>query len=355
VSTYLDSGPRTTFELPPALAATEPPEARGLSRDSVRLLVARPGRLEHARFRDLAGWLSPGDLLVVNTSSTRAAAVNGIRARRQPVLVHFSTALDDGTWIVEFRSEDGTAALLDVHPGEIVTLPSGRRLHVLGAHPEPWQETSRLKRVRADGPIEAYLAKHGKPIKYDYVRGEWPLSAYQTVFASEEGSAEMPSAARPFTTELVTKLVAGGVNFAPITLHCGVSSLESGELPQDERFRVSPSSAWLVNQTRAAGGRVIAVGTTATRALETVASDDGTVSADQGWTDLVLGPQHPARAVDGLITGWHQPGASHLSLLEAVAGPDLVQKAYDTALEAGYLWHEFGDSCLLLPDRKSRC
>jgi S-adenosylmethionine:tRNA ribosyltransferase-isomerase len=269
--------------------------------------------------------------------------------------VHFSTALDDGTWIVEFRSEDGTAALLDVHPGEIVTLPSGRRLHVLGAHPEPWQETSRLKRVRADGPIEAYLAKHGKPIKYDYVRGEWPLSAYQTVFASEEGSAEMPSAARPFTTELVTKLVAGGVNFAPITLHCGVSSLESGELPQDERFRVSPSSAWLVNQTRAAGGRVIAVGTTATRALETVASDDGTVSADQGWTDLVLGPQHPARAVDGLITGWHQPGASHLSLLEAVAGPDLVQKAYDTALEAGYLWHEFGDSCLLLPDRKSRC
>lgn len=355
MSTYLDNGPRTSFELPRALAATEPPEARGLSRDQVRLLVARPSRLEHARFRDLPGWLSPGDLLVVNTSATRAAAVNGVRARLHPVLVHFSTVLDDGTWIVEFRSEDGTAPLLDVHPNEIVTLPAGMRLHVLSAHPEPWHETSRLRRVRADGPIEPYLAEHGRPIKYDYVRGEWPLSAYQTVFATEKGSAEMPSAARPFTPELVTKLVAGGVNFAPITLHCGVSSLEPGELPQDERFRVSPSSARLVNQTRAAGGRVVAVGTTATRALESIARDDGTVAAGEGWTDVVLGPDRPARAVDGLITGWHQPGASHLSLLEAVAGPELVQTAYDAALEAGYLWHEFGDSCLLLPARESRC
>jgi S-adenosylmethionine:tRNA ribosyltransferase-isomerase len=160
----------------------------------------------------------------------------------------------------------------------------------------------------------------------------------------------MPSAARPFTERLVTDLVARGINFAPITLHCGVSSLEAGELPQDERFRVSSSTAWLVNATRAAGGRVVAVGTTATRALETVAREDGTVAAGEGWTDLVLGAGRPARAVDGLITGWHQPGASHLSLLEAVAGVDMVQSAYNAAVETGYLWHEFGDSCLLLPD-----
>jgi S-adenosylmethionine:tRNA ribosyltransferase-isomerase len=161
----------------------------------------------------------------------------------------------------------------------------------------------------------------------------------------------MPSAARPFTHKLVTELISGGVNFAPIVLHCGVSSLEAGELPLDERFVVSPTTAWLVNETRTAGGRVVAVGTTSVRALETVARADGTVAAGAGWTNLVLGPGRPARAVDALITGWHAPGASHLALLEAVAGPELVQAAYDAALAAGYLWHEFGDSCLLLPER----
>jgi S-adenosylmethionine:tRNA ribosyltransferase-isomerase len=225
-------------------------------------------------------------------------------------------------------------------------------LHVLGAHPDAWAlGGSRLWRTRFDGAVEPYLAEHGRPITYGYVRGRWPLSAYQTIFARHQSSAEMPSAARPFTHRLVTELVSLGVNLAPIVLHCGVSSLEAGETPQSERFKVPSSTAWLVNETRKAGGRVIAVGTTATRALETVAAEDGTVHADEGWTDLVLGPEHPAWTVDGLITGWHQPGASHLSLLEAVAGAELVQSAYDEALDAEYLWHEFGDSCLLLPDR----
>jgi S-adenosylmethionine:tRNA ribosyltransferase-isomerase len=199
-------------------------------------------------------------------------------------------------------------------------------------------------------PLTTYLSRHGEPIAYDYVPGHWPLSSYQTVFAREPGSAEMPSAARPFTPALVTGLVTGGIAVAPITLHTGVSSLEKGEPPLPERFRVPAETARAVNATPRAGGRVVAVGTTVTRALESVAGPDGGVVAGGGWTDLVLGPERPARVVDGLVTGWHEPGASHLLLLEAVAGRDLVAAAYRTAAQEGYLWHEFGDSALLLPD-----
>jgi len=212
---------------------------------------------------------------------------------------------------------------------------------------------SRLWRARIsiEGPIDAYLAWFGRPITYDYLRGRWPLSDYQTVFSRDPGSAEMPSAARPFTDALVTELAVRGITVAPITLHAGVSSLEAGEPPLPERFRVPNATARLVGHTRRNGGRVIAAGTTVTRALETVAREDGTIAAGEGWTDLVLSPDRPARVVDGLITGWHTPESSHLLLLEAVAGPELVTSAYEAALEEKYLWHEFGDSCLFLPAR----
>jgi S-adenosylmethionine:tRNA ribosyltransferase-isomerase len=202
----------------------------------------------------------------------------------------------------------------------------------------------------AGGGFSGYLDRHGRPIRYSYVPQGWPLAAYQTVFARSPGSAEMPSAGRPFTDRLVTELVAGGVVIAPITLHAGVASLEAGEPPLPERFTVPAPTAELVNLTRSAGRRVIAVGTTVTRALESAADPGGTVRARRGWTDLVLGAGHPARVVTGLITGWHDPEASHLALLEAVAGPNLVRGAYQAAEQAGYLGHEFGDSCLLLPD-----
>lgn len=181
------------------------------------------------------------------------------------------------------------------------------------------------------------------------MRGRHPLSAYQTVFATHPGSAEMASAGRPFTDALVTRLVARGVVLAPVTLHAGVSSPEQGEPPMPERYSVPPVTARLMEVVRAAGGRVVAVGTTVTRALESAASDDGVVRPGSGWTDLVLGPERSARVVDGLVTGWHAPGASHLRLLEAVAGADLVERAYAAALAGDYLWHEFGDSALLLP------
>jgi len=331
--------------------ATEPPEARGISRDEVRLLVADRSGVRHAVFRDLGEFLSAGDIVVVNSSATLAAAVDAHR-RAGPVTVHFSTALADGSWVVELRpGRRATGPALDVRHGEVVDLPGGARLRIV----EPYGVTPlvgpRLWRceVALDGPGAAYLEVHGRPIAYQYVPADWPLSCYQTIFGREPGSAEMPSAGRPFSHRGVTDLVTRGITIAPVLLHTGVSSLEKGEPPLPERYAVPEATARLVSATRRAGGRVVAVGTTVTRALETAADPDGTVHPAAGWTDLVLGPDRPARIVDGLVTGWHEPGASHLLLLEAVAGRELVSAAYEAARAAGYLWHEFGDSALLLP------
>jgi S-adenosylmethionine:tRNA ribosyltransferase-isomerase len=334
-----------TFELPRGLEAPGPPTVR----DAVRLLVASPGGIEHARFAQLGNFLSPGDLVVINTSGTLAAAVDGVRRDGRSTTVHFATALDDGGWVVEVRpGGDATGPVADACPGEEIELPDGVRLVLLAPYP-PGQRRLWEGRIGVEGGVPAYLARHGRPIRYSYVSAPVPLADYQTVFAREPGSAEMPSAGRPFTAELVTELVSRGIGISPITLHTGVSSQEAGEPPQPERFAVPETTARAVNMTRAWGGRVIAVGTTVTRALESAVDDAGVVRARSGWTGLVLGPQHPATVVGGLITGWHAPGASHLDLLEAVAGADLVDRGYTEALRARYLWHEFGDSCLLLP------
>jgi S-adenosylmethionine:tRNA ribosyltransferase-isomerase len=345
------------FERPAGSDAVEPPEARGIARDGVKLMVATPDGIAHRRFADLGDHLVPGDLLVVNNSATLPAAVDGLRGPT-PIVVHFSTAVHDHIWVVELRpGVNATGHLRDVQTGERIALPDGAALILIASHPVAGVEGSRLwtSRLAIEGDVTSYLAAHGRPIRYRHVPRPWPLSSYQTVFARRPGSAEMASAARPFTTELVTSLISAGVAIAPITLHAGVSSAEQGETPSAERFEVPTATARLINMTRASGGRVIAVGTTATRAVESAAEPNGTVHPRTGWTDLVLAPGRPARVVDGLITGWHDAGASHLLLLQAVAGPTLVAVAYREAIASGYLWHEFGDSALLLPTaRRSR-
>jgi S-adenosylmethionine:tRNA ribosyltransferase-isomerase len=333
--------------LPNDRVATAPPEARGVARDRVRLLVADPERVDHATFRYIDRFLQPGDLMVVNTSATLPAAIAATRSC-EPIVVHFSTRQDDGAWTVELRKDDGTAPLFDGRSGELIELAGAARLEILGPF-SGIEGRSRLVRARVDVAVEGHLARYGRPISYSHLRERWPLSMYQTVFAREPGSVEMPSAGRPFSTSLVTELVTRGVLFAPITLHTGVSSLERGETPFPERVDVPAPTAALVQHTKRSGGRVIAVGTTVTRALETATDADGVVQPFHGWTELALGPERPARTIDGLITGWHTPEASHQLLLEAVAGRALVDEAYAAALRNGYLSHEFGDSCLLLP------
>ena len=351
------TGPRpsTRFAAPGERTAPEPPESRGLSRDQVRLLVARAETLTHARFSDLPAQLRAGDLVVVNTSATVPGQLNG-RRRGHDVVVHVANRLPDGSRVIELRSAPRAAEpVLDGAPGEVIGLPGGAAVELLAPYPRqgssPTGAGNRLwqGRVRAGGPLGAYLCRHARPISYGYLRRTFALDSYQTVFALHPGSAEMPSAGRPFTPELVTRLIAGGVMVAPVTLHTGVSSQDAGETPQAEWFEVQPGTAALVNATRARGGRVVAVGTTVTRALESAADRTGRVQEQSGWTELVVSPERPVRVVSGLLTGWHNPDASHLLLVESVAGPELTQRAYDAAVERGYLWHEFGDSGLLLP------
>jgi S-adenosylmethionine:tRNA ribosyltransferase-isomerase len=332
--------------------AHEPPEARGVARDQVRLLVS-PGDAPpvHARFDDLPALLDPGDLLVVNTSGTVAAALDGV-LDGHPVVLHVSNAMPGGLWLVEVRrpATPATEPLILAERG-VVELSGGARADLLARF-----ATSRrlwLATVDPGDPesVPALLARHGRAIRYRYVPEDWPLTAYQTAFATEPGSAEMPSASRPFTPEIVTDLVRRGVGVAPLTLHTGVSSLDGHEAPYPERFDVPASTAAMVNATHRAGGHVIAIGTTVVRALETTTDAQGTTHPGSGWTELFITPESGTRAVDGLLTGWHEPEATHLLMLEAVASPDVLRLAYRAAFDAGYLWHEFGDSHLILPYR----
>jgi S-adenosylmethionine:tRNA ribosyltransferase-isomerase len=348
-----------SFELPSQLEAGEPPEARGLARDEVRLLVSyrSDNRLVHARFRELPAFLRRGDVLVINTSGMMKAALPAERAGGDPLELHLSTCLPAGLWVVEVRRplSQGSQPFSGLEPGEVLMLPQGGRavLHT------PYGRNSRAKAagqlrlwvatLELPAPLETYLEHYGFPIRYGYVRQEWPIEYYRSVFVTEVGSAEMPSASRPFTPELVTRLVAEGVQFAPLLLHTGVASLEAHEPPYEEYYRVPAESAELVNAALRQGRRVIAIGTTPMRALETVADQYGVVHPGEGWTDLVITPQRGVRVVGGLLTGFHEPRASHLALLEALAGREHLERAYAAALQEGYLWHEFGDVHLILP------
>jgi S-adenosylmethionine:tRNA ribosyltransferase-isomerase len=346
--------------VPFARAAGEPPEARGLRRDEVRLMVSgADGAIEHLRFRQLADVLRRGDLLVVNASGTMKAAVAARRTFGMQVDLHLSTQLPGGLWVVEVRESglSGSKPLRLGMAGEVLRLPDGGRASILAPYPFAGDLFARGRlwsaALELPAPLDRYLDTHGRPIRYNYVARPWPLPYYQTIFATEMGSAEMPSAGRPFTEDLLDQLTRGGIAIAPIVLHTGVSSLEDHEPPYEERFRVSRATAAVVNQTRAAGHRVIAVGTTVVRALETVTDDTGTAHPAEGWTDLVIAADRPLRAVDGLITGLHEPAGSHLSVVRAVVAsaglswPHVIDRAYEEAAERGYLLHEFGDSHLI--------
>ncbi len=332
---------------PSVLEAHEPPEVRGSGRDDIALLVAsrQTGEIVHARFDELPLFLKAGDLLVVNTSATLSAALDARLGERR-VELRVSTPAGDGKWVVELRHADGSP-FRRPPVGSRLTLAGGGHAELLARFAS--SERLTVASLDLDEPVEEYLQRHGRPIRYRYVSEAWPLDAYQTVFALEPGSAEMPSAGRPFTTGLVTELVSRGILVAPVTLHTGVSSPERGEPPYPERFRVPETTARLVNAVHGWGGRVVAVGTTVVRALETTAAADGTASAGEGWTSLVVTPERGLHAVDGLLSGWHDHDSSHLQLLEAAAGAELLERSYRTAKARGYLWHEFGDVHLILP------
>ena len=355
-----------SFVLPPELEAAEPPEARGLARDEVRLMVSyrRDDRIVHTGFRDLPRFLRAGDVLVVNTSGTMNAAVPATRANGAAITLHLSTHLPADLWTVELRSREETKPLLDGKPGETLRLPGGgvAILHTSYLSQNRSRHgTNRLwvSTLNLPTSLNDYLYRHGAPIRYGYVREGWPPGYYQTVYATEKGSAEMPSAGRAFTPELITRLVAGGVQVAPLLLHTGVASLEDDEPPYEEFYRVPPATARAINAARAAGRRVVAVGTTVVRALETVTDAEGDSHPGEGWTDLFITPERGVGSVDAMLTGLHEPRSTHLAMLQALVeggsrcavlspGSDHLRTAYAEALQEGYLWHEFGDLHLIL-------
>jgi S-adenosylmethionine:tRNA ribosyltransferase-isomerase len=378
--------------LPEPAEASGPPEERGLARDGVRLMVASPSRLLHASFAALPDLLLPGDLLVVNTSRTLPAALPARRADGEALTLNLSTPVPDaiapvraepgpsrttaiapvraepgpsrttaiapvraepgpsrttelrGRWVVELRRAETAAR--DAHAGERLSLPAGGRVELVA----PFRGTRLwIAALALPEPLLDYLDHNGRPIRYRHLDGEWPLELHQTVYATEPGSAEMPSAGRPFTPELIARLVARGIDLAPVVLHTGVSSLESDEAPYPERYRVPAWTAERVNLARRLGGRVIAVGTTVVRALESAVAHDGRVGQAAGWTELVIGPERGVRAIDGIVTGFHDRDSSHLWMLEAIADRELLERAYRAAAAAGYLRHEFGDLLLIEP------
>src|SRR5438105_10262295 len=295
------------FTLSSELEAGEPPEARGLARDEVRLMVSHiaTDQVVHTRFRQIEDFLKPGDVLVINTSGTLNAALPATRSDGTPFELHLSTHLPADLWVVEMRAyqdnrEKTTRPFYDIQPGESFELPAGASVTFHTPY-APGQALRRLWVASLDlpRPLLPYLEAHGFPIRYSYVKEGWPISYYQTVYATEMGSAEMPSAGRAFTPELITRLVAHGVQIAPLILHTGVASLEDHEPPYEEYYHVPLETAGRINATHQAGKRVIAVGTTVVRALETVTDAEGTTHPGDGWTRLVVTPQRGIRAVNG--------------------------------------------------------
>lgn len=337
------------FVRPADRQAAQTAEARGLERDEVRLLVTTARGHQHARFRDLPRFLAPGTLLVVNRSATLPASLPAHGAPGA-FRLNLSTHYGGGLWLAEPRWDAARPGPLPLTPGEAFTaadLPA----RLVAAYPG----LPRLAYVHLDGDVAAAMARHGSPIRYGYLAAPYPsLDAYQTLFARTPGSAEMPSAARPFTARLVAALAERDVGLAAITLHTGVSSheVESEEVEDQvlyaEPFAVPAATAEAVNAARREGRPVVAVGTTVVRALES-AWDGCALRPVAGFTRHYVHPGRPVRTVDGLVTGLHDPMASHLAMLFALADPEQVRTAYGEAVREGYLWHEMGDSHLLLP------
>lgn len=328
------------LDLRSGIDATSPPEDRGLERDEVRLLVSDRATDVHTvlPFRTIGEVLREGDVLVVNDSATLPAAFHATRRDGTDVLVHASTSIAADLWTVEPRQTTVTA-------GEVLALESGclTMLAPLDARrPRLWYAL-----FDVNGSVTQYLQRHGKPIHYSYIERPFEIARYQTIFARVPGSVEMPSASRPFSPRVVADLHERGIGVQFITLHCGVASLESGERPQAEWFSVPASTVDAVNEAKVRGRRVIASGTSVVRALES-ATRGTTAVAASGWTDLIITRDNRPKLVDALLSGFHQPDASHVDLLRGFAADAFLRAAYATAANACLRWHEFGDVHLIL-------
>jgi S-adenosylmethionine:tRNA ribosyltransferase-isomerase len=344
-----------TFTLPPELSAKEPPERRGIARDRVRLMVIdrQTHQVFHSRFDKLGKFLHSGDLLIFNSSRTLPAALDGCAAPVGPCMqVRLAGHLPDDSWLALLLCQQGDPFGCGLRDG--MSIRFSAKLNAIVEQQD--SNISRLWKLRFSQSgtelIDSFY-QVGQPIRYEYVSAPWDLEYYQTVYAKEPGSSEMPSAGRAFTWKLLFDLKRQGIDTAQIVLHTGLSSymddeMDASHLASEEEYFISKETADKINRTHQAGGRVIAVGTTVVRALESAADEMGHVQAQHNYTRLRITQNHRLKAVEGLLTGMHEPEASHLDLLTAFLPAEEIRSAYIDAVQQEYLWHEFGDLNLII-------
>jgi S-adenosylmethionine:tRNA ribosyltransferase-isomerase len=357
ISKPAPSGRTSSFQLPPELNADRPPERRGVARDRVRLLMIgrKSDTFAHTRFDRIIEFLQPGDLLVFNSSRTLPATLAGtVRHSRLPIEVRLAELLPDGTWLalLVFPSIQNDAEKI-LTKGLVLDFGRDLSSEMLDRD----QRIPRLWRLRFSKSGTEFLDlvyRIGQPIRYRYLSAPWRLSYYQNVYALQPGASEMPSAGRAFTWRLLLQLRRSGVETAAITLHTGLSSyldneLDGQHLASEEEYWVSEETAGKIQRARHSGRRIVAVGTTVVRALESVTAESGgSVRACHRYTRLRITAGYRLQVVNGLLTGLHEPEASHLDLLAAFVPPQTIYAAYNEAIQRRYLWHEFGDLNLIL-------
>lgn len=340
------------FDLPQDLVAREPAERRGLNRDQVRLLVVdrKSHAIEHARFDQIGNWLLPGDLLVFNSSRTIPASLNGFDSSGSVSFdVRIAEHLADDSWLAMIVCKKSE---FDLHAGLQIYFGLGLSAVISEQHtniPRLWQ----IRFSHKGSKLFDLLYRIGRPVRYEYVSNPWSLDDYQTIYATEPGSAEMPSAGRAFTWKSFLELKRHGIQTAFITLHTGLSSfmdddLDLKHLVSEEEYQIGDHAAEQINRARDNGNRIIAIGTTVVKTLESAADEHGHINAGHGYTRLHISSDTKLCIVNGLLTGLHEPHASHLDLLSAFLPASVIHKAYDEAIIYKYLWHEFGDLNLII-------
>ena len=325
-----------SFILPDELHAAFPPERRGTRRDHVRMMTIdrKTGKVIHDYFNHLADYVKPGDMIVLNNSRTIPAALRAtIDNTCQEVEVRLARCLNETSW-------EALVLSVNVKVGDCLSFSDELSAVVIDRKPD---SPLLILRFSLSGlSLYQHVYSLGEPIRYEYIKKSWDLNYYQNVYGTVPGSVELASAGRAFSWEMLLDLQKRGIQLSYLQLHTGLSYLNDDQFsPKDnpERYDISKETMTAVLKTKASGGRVIAVGTTVVRALESAVST-GTLS---GWTSLYINADFQLKLVDGIITGFHEPEASHLDMLTAFIKPEMLFEAYDEAIQEKYLWHEFGD------------
>ena len=333
------------YDLPEELIAQDPLEDRSSSR--LMVLHKDTGRIEHKIFRDIIDYLNPGDCLVINDTKVIPARLMGIKedtGAAIEVLLLKRNADDVWECLVKPGKKARTGARIVFGEGLLV----GEIVDVI-------EDGNRMIKFHYEGIFEEILDKLGQMPLPPYITHKLQgKNRYQTVYARNEGSAAAPTAGLHFTKELLEKIKEKGVNVVSITLHVGLGTFRPVKVDKieehhmhTETFNISKEAADTINRARAAGGRVIAVGTTSCRTLESAAADDGTIPARSGDTDIFIYPGYKFKAIDCLITNFHLPESTLIMLVSALAGRDNIMNAYETAVKERYRFFSFGDAMFI--------